>query len=114
MNQKEEKTKLATELMKGRMPVREIKNLDEMLRLVHAHSDREQGRRPNYFDETYGPIPDACRQQWVSRRVVEEKKVELVSSLLRPDGGQEYKQKMEEFAAEIGRASCRERVYVLV
>ena len=74
----------------------EIQNLDEMLRITNAHADRDKY-------QPYGttPMSDSCRQQEVSRSAVEAKKVDLVSSLLRPDGGQEYKKKMEEFAVAV-------------
>jgi hypothetical protein len=40
-----------------------------------------------------------CRQAAVARAVIEDKKHELVSLLLRSDGGHEYSKKMEELVA---------------
>jgi hypothetical protein len=40
-----------------------------------------------------------CRQAAVARAAIEDKKHELVSLLLRSDGGQEYSKKMQELVA---------------
>jgi hypothetical protein len=40
-----------------------------------------------------------CRQAAVARAAIEDKKHELVSLLLRSDGGQEYSKKMHELVA---------------
>ncbi|KAK1698320.1 hypothetical protein QYE76_015017 [Lolium multiflorum] len=78
-----EKKRLATDLMKERSPDNEIENLDELLNLMsfkYACSDQHK------------------IQAEAARRAIQDKKLELVSLLLRPDSGDEYKEKMKELA----------------
>ncbi|XP_071681042.1 uncharacterized protein [Lolium perenne] len=76
-----EKKRLATDLMKERSPDNEIENLDELLNLMsfkYACSDQHK------------------IQAGAARNAIQDKKLELVSLLLRPDSGDEYKNKMKE------------------
>ncbi|CAM0953316.1 unnamed protein product [Alopecurus aequalis] len=90
-----EKKNLAVDLMKERSAYREIQNVEQMLVLINSAQDKLRTRL-SFGDE---PVSDSCRQQEAARRAMDEKKLELVSLLLRPDDGKgEYKKKIDEFA----------------
>ena len=84
--------------MKERPVDKEIENMDEMLRLINSTKDNGPFK---YVSPEAQAVSDSSRQHAAARSVIEQKKDDLVSSLLRPNGGEEYKMKMEEFAGAV-------------
>ncbi|CAM0953319.1 unnamed protein product [Alopecurus aequalis] len=92
-----DKKKLAVDLIKERPTFTEIGGLNETLDLINSAKEKNRYRSPF---EKEGVVSDACRQQQAARTALEAMKIDLVSSLLRPEAGKddEYKKKLEEFA----------------
>ena len=86
--------------MKERSADKEIENMDEILRLINSTKDSNNNPYRYVSFETQA-MSDSSRQHAAARSAIEEKKDDLVSSLLRPDGGEEYKKQMEGFAAAL-------------
>ena len=77
---------------------KELDNVNEMLRLINSTMDSDPY---TFVDFKTRAMSDSCRQHVAARSAIEDKKLELVSDLLRPGGGQEYKKKVEEFAVAL-------------